>query len=557
LFTETFNIIVISYGGPGNQMNPFVENNFSCLFPMLKKLALPLTFVALVGVSGTSVGQTAANPDSALQEILQGLEGSPLSLHDAVRAALQNATSVRSAEAAYLAARGAVRRERGLFDPELFLSLNHLDQESPTASFFAGAPILITKQTTGSAGIRWDLPTGTELEASLSTVRLESNSQFAFLNPQYTAFGTLNLRQPLLGGFLATGSKDLSKAEKDLESQKARYDQEVLATSAETERSYWDLYAGKRNYAVQKLTRDRAEAFLKETETRARGGLVGPDEVANARTFLAEQQLLLLDREEQADRISDNLSSLMGMRPANGVYIPVNDPPYDFPIVPVDSLIARAFRGNLELSAAGEEVEGSRVLARAAGWSALPQIDLVGSLGGSGLAGTAQDVIFGSDTLRSTRGGTFGDAVSQATKRDFPTWSIGVEISIPIGFRNGLGEQDRLEAEVMSAEQRRIAVSRGLEDQVRSSYRELVHGRRRLEAAREGVDAAQEQVRIGLIEFQNGRSTAFELVRLGADFALSQLRYSEALVRTAKAAATLNQLTSGGYPGSMQNEETR
>ncbi len=68
-----------------------------------------------------------------------------------------------------------------------------------------------------------------------------------------------------------------------------------------------------------------------------------------------------------------------------------------------------------------------------------------------------------------------------------------------------------------------------------------------MNAAREGVTAAQEQVRIGLIEFQNGRSTAFELVRLGADFAVAQQRYSQALVRGAKAAASLRQLTSGAY----------
>ncbi len=77
-------------------------------------------------------------------------------------------------------------------------------------------------------------------------------------------------------------------------------------------------------------------------------------------------------------------------------------------------------------------------------------------------------------------------------------------------------------------------------------------GRRRMVAAREGVAAAQEQVRIGLIEFQNGRTTAFELVRLGQDFAIAQQRYSEALVRSAKAAARLRQLTSGAYAGATQ-----
>ena len=40
--------------------------------------------------------------------------------------------------------------------------------------------------------------------------------------------------------------------------------------------------------------------------------------------------------------------------------------------------------------------------------------------------------------------------------------------------------------------------------------------------------------------------TAFEVVRLAADLATAQQRYSDALVRTARAAAVLRQLT-GGY----------
>jgi len=209
-------------------------------------------------------------------------------------------------------------------------------------------------------------------------------------------------------------------------------------------------------------------------------------------------------------------------------------------------LVERALKNNLDLQAAEKDIQVASALANAAKWEALPSVDLVGSLGGTGLAGSAQDVIFGGDTLRIGGGGSFGDALNQVTKRDFKSWSVGVEVSVPIGFRSGRGEKDRLEAQVAGARQNHIALSRLLEEQVRTSYRELFHGRSRLQAAREGVDAAQEQVRIGLIEFQNGRVTAFELVRLGEDFAVAQRHYSEALVRTAKAAATLRQLTSDG-----------
>lgn len=511
-----------------------------------------LLFILFFAVSQLS-GQIPANPDSALQEILRALKGEPLHLEQGVQFALRNATSVRKAEASYLAAGGAMRKESGNFDPRIFFNLNYLDQQQPTASFFAGAPVLSTQQTTSRSGLRMSLPIGTELELSVNTVRLQTNSAFAFLNPEYDAFGTLSLRQPLLGGLTASARKQLTKAEREFEAAKARYEQQVLAVRTELERTYWDLYVSERDYAVQKLTRDRATAFLTETEVRAQTGRIGPNQVANAKAFLAQQELQLIEREEHFDQQSDRLASLIGARPSTGMsrFVPVDEPPSNYSVDPVEVLVEQAMKKNLDLIAAQRDVDAARSLANAAGWESLPNVNLVGSLGGNGLSGAARDVIsFNGDTLRTGRGGSFGDALTQVTRREFPNWSVGVEVSIPIGLRIGLGEKDRLEAELLKAEQNYVEKSRMLADQVRATHRELVHGQGRLEAARQGVEAAQEQMRIGLIEFRNGRSTAFELVHLSEDFAVAQQRYSEALVRTAKAAATLKQLTSGEYSGS-------
>jgi outer membrane protein TolC len=398
--------------------------------------------------------------------------------------------------------------------------------------------------------LRWESPIGTSLEASLNTVRLQTNSSFASLNPQYTAFGNISLRQPLLGGFHISALKQKTRADQDMEAAKARYDQAVLEVGTTVEQRYWDLYAAERDFAVQQLTRDRAEAFLKETELRAATGLIGPSQVASARTFLAEQEILLLDREEQWNKLSDQLASLIGVRPDSGEarFLTVDDPPEEFPFETADVLVAQAVQNNLELQASATTIEAQRALSSAAYWEALPSIDVVGSIGGNGLAGAGQNITFGDTTFPAPPSRSFGDAINDAVNRRNPTWSVGIEVSIPIGLRSGFGEQERLEAEVTIAEQRYMQEKRTLEEQVRSSHQELEHGRLRLRAAREGVDAAQEQVRIGTIEFQNGRTTAFELVRLGADFAVAQQRYSQALVRGAKAAASLKQLTSGAYP---------
>jgi outer membrane protein TolC len=508
---------------------------------------VPATLLALgltLFHSTASHAQGRILPDSALSATLDSLSGMPLQLSEAVRHALANSTAVRAAQAAYLAARGAARREAGAFDPELFFQLNYLDDEQPTASFFAGAPTLLTTTTTTTSGLRLRLPTGTSFELALNTTRLETNSGFAFLNPEYDAFGYLSFRQPLLRGFTASGAKDYRQARRQRDAARARYEQAILAATAEVERAYWDLYATVRDYAVQILTVERGRALRRETELRAQAGLVGPNQVANARTFLAQQELLLLDLAEQLDAQSDRLASLIGVRPVSGHprFIPVGDPPARFATAPVDSLVALAQRNNLDLRAAAQDVEAAEVLARAAGWELLPTVDVVGSVGGNGLAGSPQDVIFGDDTLRVERQGGLGDAISEVTGRDYPNWSIGVEVTIPIGFRQGRGERDRLKAEVLLSQERQRELSRLLEERVRATHRELTNGQARLDAAREGVDAAQEQVRTGLIEFHNGRTTAFELVRLAADLAAAQQRYSEALARTAKAAATLREL---------------
>lgn len=486
----------------------------------------------------------AVNPDSSLQTILSNLKGTRLNLETATKYALEGATEVRIAEARYLAARGTVRRESGLFDPELFLSLTHEDIESPNVSVFTGDNVATTSMR---SGLRIDLPVGTQLEAALNVVSVKDNSPFTLLYPRHTAVGSITLRQPLLRGLTASARKGLTRAEREFEAARSRFEQQVTVTTAEVERRYWELYAAERDFAVRQLTRNQGEALLNETRLRAQAGLIGPSQVANARTFLAEQKLLLLDREEDLDRLSDELATFIGQRPGDSRYTTVDEPPTSFEASDLETLIEQAETYNADLKARQAEVESARALAKAAGWEMLPQLDLVGSLGGNGLAGDPRDVIFSGDTLRSPYTGPISEALGQVGRRDFKTWRIGVEMSIPIGFRPGLGERQRLRSELIIAEQRLVEETRALEQQVRANHRSLRHGNRRLEAAREGVQAAQEQVRIGLIEFQNGRTTAFELVRLGADFALAQQRYSEALVRTARAAAMLKQLTTGKY----------
>lgn len=489
-----------------------------------------------------------SNPDSALAIALAQIVGTPLTLAEATAAALDQATDVREARGAMLAARGAMRSEKGAFDPELFAEISHLEEDTPTASPFSGASVLRTKQDFASGGARMTLPIGTELRASLQTSKLETNSGFAGVNPQYDAAAALAFRQPLLKGFGPAAWGARSAAVRRYEAARARYDDAAQQVRAVVEQTYWDLYAAERDLAVQHLLRDRAAAFLDQAEKRGKAGIVGPSVVANARVFLSEQEQAVLDREEGYDRTSDRLGSLMGRRPGSDParYRPVDNPPRDFTVEPEDSVVARAVFRNRSLAAHEREVEAARAHAREAKWNAYPQLDLFGSIGGVGLAGQSRDIVFGGDTLRTNITGTRGDAASDAIDRNFPNWSLGARVTVPIGFRQGRGDHQQAKGELEQAEQRYLAARRSLEERVRAAHRELVHSVKRLDAARMGIDAALEQARVGLLEYGLGRTTSFDLVRIGADVASSQQRFSQALVRTAKAVAELRWLTSSG-----------
>ncbi len=517
-------------------------------------LMIQLLAVIVFSLSGLIRGQTTA-PDSALQVIIENLEGEAISLSEVADLAMKNSTSLGKVNALYMAAEGNLTRQRGYFDPGLYFNLYYSDLDIPTSSFFAGADVLQTKETTAQTGLTLSLPIGTQLELGLNTYSLNSNSQFAFLNPEYNGFGNLSFRQPLLEGFTANGRKDLTFAELQYDAAKAIYDQEVINIISEVEIAYWNLYSAERNYGVQKLVRDRAKEFLVEAELREEAGLVGPEQVANAKTFLAEQEVLFIDQAEELDNQSDFLATLIGTwpEPNSSRFKTTETPPSEFPIEPVDAMIDYALQSNLQLKAVQDEIEASYTLVDAAEWNVWPSLDLLGSISSAGLGGESQNVIFGTDTLATTTSGSYGDMLNQVIKRDYPGWSIGVEFSLPIGLRSDIGEKDRLEALSDHVEQRYIELSREIERSIRKAHRELMHGNSRLRAAEDGVEAAQEQVRIGRINFQNGRTTAFELVRLGEDFAIAQRRYSEALVRTVNAVAKLKQLTSGKYPENLKN----
>ena len=510
----------------------------------MKRSALVVCCLLWAGAGGARA--QSANPDSALAQQLRALEGVPLALDEAIGLAVEHATEVREAEAQVRAAEGVLRSQRGVFDPSVFAAADKSREEWPKSSSFSETE---HEATLFNVGAETDLRTGGHVRAGVETARDGTDQPFSY-GTTYTARGRLDVVQPLLSGFGPAARRDLTAAEHNLVAARAAADATRLSVEARTERAYWELYAAQRDYAAERVIRDGGAGLLDEARKKASAGLVGPNQVANARVFLAERSAALLDVGERMDLLSDQLATLLGTRPAGAPrFRPVSEPPRDFTPQPADAMVEVAMQKNPGLQVYVQRVEIAKAVERGARWNALPSLDFVGSLGGNGLtANGRQPFTFGSDSTFLNVQGDYGDAWSQALKRDFPTWSAGLRFTLPLGMRQDGGEHDRARAQVLVVEQQLEGARRSLDVEVRTGVRALENAQERVQLAAEGAEASLDQVRIGRLEYQAGRTTAFELVRLAGDLATAQRRYSQALVRAAQAVTSLRELTAGAYP---------
>ena len=504
-------------------------------------LALGLA-IALSAPARAAEPGMSAEPDTAYLAGETPASTAGLTLEQAQRLGAANSPAARSAAAALRSARGARMMQAGAVDPAFYASNQQVSIDNPVTSPFESS---LLRTRTVSGGVTWLSPLGTRLDLALTRVRTESDNPFSTLPTARSAQARLDFVQPLLSGFGPAAARgELRAADRELEAAREAMAAATYDLSAHVEGAYWDLYAAEHRLAVQRLLRQRAAVFLRDQVLRGRAGVVGPGAVAIARTFLADQETALLDARLRAAAASDRLAEVLGTRPEGAeVWQTVDTPPAPAAVEPIAAVLARALDANPSLRAGRADSLAARARERRAAWSRWPTIEAFGGYGAAGLAGIGRQIVTSFGTFGEVFDRGFGDAWDQVSGRDFPQWSFGLRMRVPIGWRAERGEYQRQLGVYERAREAQRARRLALESEVRAAHREADIGQRELDAALTLVAAAEEQARIARLEYQTGRGTAYDLVNFEADLAGARLRETEVRVRIARAAAELRRLT--------------
>jgi outer membrane protein TolC len=181
----------------------------------------------------------------------------------------------------------------------------------------------------------------------------------------------------------------------------------------------------------------------------------------------------------------------------------------------------------------------------------LPDVRLETLYRGSGLGGT-QLLRSGEfpGIVTATRNRSFGDALGQAFSLDYPTWSVGVTVSYPLGRSYEDANLARAEVERQQAQQRIASLRLETAEAVRRAARQVRSSAERVDAARAAATLAEQRYNDEQRRYDVGLSTTFLVTQAQRDLLQAQVGLLQTTLDYQSAAVNLEAVQQAPPSGS-------
>ena len=449
-----------------------------------------------------------------------------------------------------LSMQGTIAQSNGtsvpVFDPAIVGQLNWTHQTTPQSnSITTGTPSLISETTLANAGIQQGFSTGAVAGLMFNNSHQALNSLRTAYNPYTGSNLGLNVSQPLLRGFgLGLNRRFIRIAGDEQKIGGLLFQQQLIASVYGVIRLYTDFVALYQDVKVKQESVMTAERLLSDVSAQVEEGTLAPVEQtrANAQVFstrqdLANSQGLL----EEQEAILKNVLTRQGnedleVRAAHIIPTDTLEIPAQDNIQPIQDLVAEALANRPDLRQARLQIDISRIGLQGSKNATLPEVDLLGVVANSGLAGALNPLEPSADPALI---GGFGGVLDQILSRRYPTYGIGLQLNLPL--RNRIAEADfaRDQIQVKQSEVR----LRQLENQARLEVEDAIIALRRARASADAAAQArqfqQESLAVEQAKFDVGASTGFFVIQYQS--LLAQAQSTEVAAKSAyvKARAAL------------------
>jgi outer membrane protein TolC len=502
-----------------------------------------------------AVAQEPAAPTPAQQAAAPDRTVVQLSLDEAVKRALEN--NVDIAVERYnpeLSAEG-VRSAEGYYDPFLFSTLTHTSSDTKGTTAISGGTAVNSKTDVWNFGVAVPVKTGGDFSVGFNNNKRNSNSNLTSFNPIFNSNLNLSLTQPLLKNFVVDRPRtQLKLAKKNREISDVQFRQSIINTVAVVKGYYYELLFAIDNLNAAQKNLDLAKKLLEENEIRVKVGTMAPLDVVTAQSEVASREEGVILAENALYEAEDNLKATIFPENDPAMWstriVPTDQPTADPVPVNLDAAVRSALENRTDVVAARKSLEKSDISLRYAKNQLLPQVDLTASYGASGAGGTEliRDPPFGGPVVDTVPGG-YGDALDEVFGRDFPTWSIGVQLSyaIPNRSQKASAAAARIDRDQLLASFRRLEMQVAAE--VRTAGRAVESGFKRVASTQAARRLAAERLDAEEKKFAAGMSTNFLVTQAQRDLAVEEVNALRAVADYRKSIINYQRVQEAGVSG--------
>jgi outer membrane protein TolC len=462
-----------------------------------------------------SAGQTPAQGAGAATPSGPNL---PLSIDEAVSMALESNLGLKAERLNLDIASESIALAKSAFLPQVSGSLGRQRSRFLPSDFTQGTSDISTTGVTGSAAFGQNLPGyAGNYVVSWSGSRFDQIGGLSSINPRDGSTLQMNFTQPLVRGFKTDASRaTLSTTRLNHDITDINLRQRIVVTEATVRLAYLNLVGAIEGKKVAEKNMSIAQQSLEQSKARVNVGQSAQIEIIQSEAQVASNEEQLIIADAQIGTAEDQLRSLI-LDPSRPDYWEVHLMPTDtIRLTPRDidpqQVIKNALENRLDLLALKHSIEITDFNLSLGKNNTLPAVDLALAYSSQGTAGTQYE--FGSGFPppiigRSDR--PWSNALADTFLGQFPTWSLGVNVSYPLGRTSQ--EVTYAQTQITKRQQELNLQDLQLQivGQVRDAVRQVTNSFQRVQATGTFRHAAELQLEAEEKRFAVSMSTVLDL----------------------------------------------
>jgi outer membrane protein len=455
-----------------------------------------------------------------------------LTVDDAVKLALDHNVDLNADRLDPQISDTRVAAANAAFLPTLNSGVNRNNQLQPPSSFLIPTPTR-TDAVTSSAGMSQRLPwLGTSYSVSWNAVHTDSNSFLSSYNPLLQSGLTLNVSQPLLRDLSVDSTRQQllsSHINRDIADTRLR--ESIVHTIANVKSAYWNLASAIANVDARASALNLAQELARVNKAKVDVGQSPPIDLLSAQAEVASDEEQLIIAQTAIRQAEDRLRLLIFDPTDRSIWNvriePIDSPPVATVTLDMDAAVTRALGGRADLARARKDIDNAQASLTFAGNQKLPDVRLNASYAANGLGGTQvlRTGGFPGTIVGPGPATDFGTVLNQLLAHNYPTWTVGLSVSYPIGRSNEEATYARSRLERTQAGERLKSSEARAIQQVRDAGWKIEMNAKRIETTRAASNLAEQRLDAERKRFEVGLSTSFLVIQAQRD--LAQARANE------------------------------